>query len=209
MTMPGRIAAVVPLIVLLTACGSILPPPPPSPQLYRLTALPAAGAAARPESIQLAVETPTAPAAFDTTRIALTRSPTTIDYFAGAAWTDRAGPALQNLIIESLGNAGRIRVVARPTPDLRADALLTTELRNFEADYRGAGPPVIRVSFLCRLVGWPSGVVIAVRRFSAAAPAKANDVPAIVDAFDRAFHATMRGLAPWTAAHLEDLAHRR
>ncbi len=38
---------------------------------------------------RLAVATPDAPASLDTARSALTRSATTMDYFANAAWNDR------------------------------------------------------------------------------------------------------------------------
>ena len=79
--------------VALAGCSDILPKPAPPPALYRLTAagdFPAGGA---PASIQLLIEAPSAEAALDTPRIALSRSATTLDYFADSAWTDRL-PAL-------------------------------------------------------------------------------------------------------------------
>lgn len=141
MRQAARLLAALALLSFVASCGGILPPPPPPPQLYRLTPLPAGAAAGAPLALQLAVDTPTAPAAFDTTRIALARSPTTLDYFANAAWTDRPGPALQMLMVESLENSGRIRVVTEQSPQLRADAVLMTDLSDFEAVYSGDGPP--------------------------------------------------------------------
>jgi cholesterol transport system auxiliary component len=207
MSLTARLVAALALLALAASCGSILPAPPPPPALYRLTPL-AAGTAATGAMVplQLVVDLPTAPAALDTTRIALARSPTTLDYFANAAWTDRPASALQTLIVESLENAGKIRVVARQSAELRADAVLMTDLRDFEAVYGGNGPPEIRVRFDCRLVKWPDRNVIAVRSFTATVPATANETAAIVAGFDDAFHQTMRALAPWAAQTLAPLA---
>ena len=202
MRQAARFLAALVLVGFAASCGSILPPPPPPPQLYRLTPLPPGTAAGAPLPLQLAVDMPTAPAAFDTTRIALARSPTTLDYFANAAWTDRPGPALQMLIVESLENSGRIRVVTEESPQVRADAVLMTDLSDFEAVYGGDGPPAIRIRLDCRLVRLPERSVIAVQSFTATVPAAANETAAIVAGFDDAFHQTMRSLVAWTAQNL-------
>jgi cholesterol transport system auxiliary component len=184
------------LALLQASCGGLLPPPPPPPALYRIP-------------LQLLVETPTAPAAIDTTRIALSRSPTRIDYFADAAWTDEAPRLLQGLIAESLERSGRIAAVARDTLELRADALLLSDLRHFEAEYRGSGPPAIHVQIDCRLVEMPERNIIASRSFAAEAPARENETAAVVDAFNEAVHNLLRQMAPWVAQNLATLASRR
>ncbi len=76
---------------------------------------------------------------------------------------------------------------------------LVTDLRRFEAYYGGGGAPEIRVALDCLLVRMPERSVIAARSFAASAPAAKNDTPAIVAAFDAAFHATMAEMVPWTA----------
>ena len=183
----------------LAACGGILPAPPPPPQLYRLTPLATAAPAQPTIATQLVVAVPVAPSGLDTERIALSRSPTSIDYFANAAWTDRVPLMTQTVIVESLENAGQVRVVARQSPDLRGDVLLATDLRHFEATYQGDGAPEVRVELDCRLIRTADRSVIAVKRFGGTARAAANDTPAIVGAFDTAFHAAMREVAPWVA----------
>jgi cholesterol transport system auxiliary component len=186
----------------LAGCGDILPKPQPPPRLYRLTPL-ASSSPGQPEfSVQLLVAVPGAPNGLDTERIALSRSPTTLDYFADAAWTDRAPLMMQTLMVESLENAGHIRVVARQSPDLRGDVLLTADLRHFEAIYNGDGAPEVRVVLDCRLVRTSDRTVIAVKRFGGTARAAENETPAIVEAFDAAFHAAMQEAAPWVATNL-------
>ncbi|HUZ72726.1 MAG TPA: ABC-type transport auxiliary lipoprotein family protein [Stellaceae bacterium] len=194
-----RLVAAAMLLLLAASCGGILPAPPPAPRLFRLTSLAPAASVGPPISLQLVVAAPTAPAAFDTQRVALARGPNSIDYFADAAWTDQAPLMLQGLIVESLKNAGRFRVVALQSAAVRADVVLTVDLRRFEADYSGAGPPDIRVAFDGLLVRMPERSVIATRTFAASAPAAKNETQAIVAAFDAAFHAAMAQMVPWAA----------
>jgi cholesterol transport system auxiliary component len=114
---------------------------------------------------------------------------------------------VQSLIVESLENTGRIEAVARDTLELRADALLMPDLRHFEAEYSGnADVPVVRVEFGCRLVKMPERNILAIKVFSATAPAARNDVPAVVDAFNQAFHDAMRQVGPWVAANLAPIS---
>jgi cholesterol transport system auxiliary component len=186
-------------VLALAGCGGILPKPPPPPALYRLTALDTAGAPGRTVNAQLAVELPTTSAALDTERVALTRGPLSFDYFANAAWTDHAPEMVQSLLINSLQNAGQIRVVARASGQLREDAALSCDLRRFEARYEGDGPPEVDVALECRIVSEPDRNVLAVRSFAGTSRPSANDMPAIIVGFDAALHDALGTLVPWTA----------
>lgn len=202
---PRALLALALALIGLAACGGILPKPPPPPELYRVTPL-ASGAPAQPTvPLQLVVAVPGTPSGLDTERIALSRTPTSLDYFADAAWTDRVPLMLQAVLVESLENSGQFRVVARQSPDLRADVVLAIDLRHFEATYRGAGPPEVRVELDCRLVHMPDRSAIAVKSFAGTVRANANETDAIVAGFDEAFHAAMRELVPWVAASLANV----
>jgi len=202
---PRAFLALAVALVGLAACGGILPKPPPPPELYRVTPLASAAPAQPTLSLQLVVAVPGAPSGLDTERIALSRTPTSLDYFADAAWADRVPLMLQAVLVESLEASGQFRVVARQSPDLRADVVLAIDLRHFEATYRGAGPPEVRVEFDCRLVHMPDRNAVAVKSFAGTVRASANETDAIVAGFDEAFHAAMRELVPWVAASLANV----
>lgn len=193
-----RLCAVV-LALALAACGSILPKPGPLPQLYRLTPLPPAEAAATLD-LQLVVDLPAAPASLDTERIALMAAPLRLDYFARAAWSDRAPAMIQSLVIESLVGSGRIRVVTGRSGEVRPDAVLMIDLERFDADYEGAAGPEVHVRLVCRIMREREAV--AVRTFDATARPARNVTPDIVAAFDEAFHTVLGELQPWTADQL-------
>jgi cholesterol transport system auxiliary component len=170
------------------------------PKLYTLTPASDFSAGGARVSWQLLVDVPVGAAAIDTDRIALKRSPTTVDYFADAAWTDRAPLLVQSLLVQSLENSGRIDAIARDSMALRADYILLTELRDFEAQYAGAGAPVIHVQLGVKLIRMPERTIVAQQRFDATAPATANEMPAIVQAFNLAFHQVARQIVDWTLA---------
>jgi cholesterol transport system auxiliary component len=63
---------------------------------------------------QLAVEAPAAAANLNTGRIAIAMTPTSSDYYAKAAWTDRAPLMVQTRIVDSFENSHKIA----PSPRL-------------------------------------------------------------------------------------------
>ena len=65
-----------------------------------------------------------------------------IDYFADGEWTDRAPLLVQTLLLESLENSRSINAIDRESVGLRADFILKSEIRHFEAVYDSPnGPP--------------------------------------------------------------------
>ena len=101
---------------------------------------------------QLAVEVPAASANLNTGRIALKMTPTSSDYYAKAAWTDRAPLMVQTRIVDSFENSGKIVAVARESIALRANYQLQPDLRNFEAIYYYGQPPIAHVRIIAKLV---------------------------------------------------------
>lgn len=186
------------LALALSGCASLLPSGGPPPKLYTLTPASDFPTHAPPVSWQLLVDVPVSAAALDTERIALSRGPTSIDYFADAAWTDRAPLLVQGLLVQSFENSGRITAIARESLALRADYILRTELRHFEADYAGGGAPTAHIQIVAKLVKMPERAIIAQRTVNAAMRASENQVPAIVAAFNGAGHQAARQIVDWT-----------
>lgn len=182
-----------------SACTSLIPGTGAPPQLYVLTRKSTFPPDLPQVSRQLLVDTPVAPAEIDTARVALSRSPTTIDYFANAAWSDRAPAMVQSLLIESFEQTGKIPSVARDTAVLRADYILMPELRRFEARYEnGEAPPTVLVRLLVRLVKMPERTIIGEDIGEGRETATANAMDAIVEAYDEALGSVMKRLIAWT-----------
>jgi len=201
MTRLPRRTALAGLLLAPAAC-SLLPAGGAPPKLYSLTPAGDFPPGAR-VTWQLLVEPPVSPGALDTERIALRRSPISIDYFADAAWVDRAPSMLQSLLVQSFENSGRISAVARESLSLRADYILLVEMRHFEADYGAGDPPTVHVQLGAKLIRMPERSIAAQQLAEGKALAAANQIPAIIEAFNDAFHQAARQMVEWTlsAAH--------
>ena len=147
---------------------------------------------------QLAVEVPNAAANVNTGRIALAMSPTSSDYYSKTAWTDRAAVMVQTRIVDSFENSHKIVAVARESIGLRANYVLQTDLRNFEAMYFYGGTPIVKVRIVAKLVRMPDRQIIGIATFERCVRARADKVQKVVDAFDQALGSVMKRLVAWT-----------
>src|SRR5690349_11427947 len=185
------------LAPVLAACTSPLGGGSP-PQLYTLSAVNDFPPTLPKTNAQLLIEAPSAPGGLDSERIALMKSAISVDYFAGAAWTDRAPVMVQSLLIESFENTGKIAAIDRESLALRADYVLEPDLRDFTAIYGQADMPVARVRMGLKLVRLPEKQIVAQRTVSADAPAQQNSVSAVVEAFNTALHQAIGDAVVWT-----------
>jgi cholesterol transport system auxiliary component len=188
-------------VLALAGCASLLVSTPPG-NLYRLTPVANYPPGLPHVAAQLSVDLPQAPAGIDTSRIALSKSPLSLDYYADAVWTDRVPALVATALLASFENTGAIIAIDREATGLRADFVLRTEIRHFEADYAAAGgPPRVRVAVIARLVAMPQRMIIAQSRFEERVPAAADNVPAVVAAFNTATDAVLRQIVLWTLAN--------
>jgi cholesterol transport system auxiliary component len=182
----------------LAGCASLFVATPPG-NLYRLAAANDFPSNLSDVGAQVLVDLPEAPAAIDTNRIALSKSPLSLDYYADSVWTDRVPDVLENLLVASFEDSRAITAIGRGSSGLRADFILRTEIRHFEAVYDAAGgPPRVWVAIIARLVAMPQRRIIAQARFEQRAPAAADNVPAVVAAFNTATDAALRAIVLWT-----------
>ena len=186
-------------VLFLAGCG--LPGFSPPPQLFTLTPKNTFIDGLPTIADQVLIETPVAAAGLDTGRIALSRSATTLDYFAGVSWTDRAPAMVQTLMVESFENSGRVVSVGRDTIGLRADYVLKSELREFQAEYTGPNdpsPPQIHVRINAKLVAMPRRNIEASKTFEALKKARSTSFQDIIAAYDDALGKVLRRLVEWS-----------
>jgi len=185
-------------LVSLGGCSLLFPAP--APQLYRLT-LKTGGAPIGPRvSGQLVVSMPMASESLNTERIALVRDQTTFDYFAGAAWTDRAPRLLQRLMIDAFEDSDRITAVGDDSSDFSADYRLETVVRDFQVRYSGdaAASPIVVVKIDAQLLRTTDHRVLGHVQMAKAIPADRNSLENIVVAFDTSVGAVIDDVVGWT-----------
>lgn len=187
---------------MLAGCaGNILPGAQTEPtRLYVLTPKSTFDTALPKIDWQLTVEVPIAEAGLNTSRIALRRTPVTLEYYERANWVDNAPIMVQTLLVESFQNSRRIVGVGRQSSSLRSDFSLITDLREFQAEYGSGAAPRARVRLNAKLVKMPERVIIAATTFERSAPARAGDLESVVNAFDDALGKTMKRVVEWALA---------
>lgn len=174
------------------------------PQLYALTPKSTFPAGLPDVDVRLAVEVPSARAGLNSARIALKPTPTTLDYYADGAWVDVVPVMVQNLLLESLDNAGRIDTLGSAVVGVRADYALLVHVREFQAAYvEDETTPRVRVRLQARLVRLPRRTSLVATSIEAIARPENTSLPAIVRAFDEAFGSVTKRLVAWT---IEELA---
>lgn len=184
--------------MLLSGCAILSGPKVPQLYVLRPELQPAMGMGA-PVRWRLTVASPDAPASLDTARIALSRSTTTMDYFANAAWTDRVPLMLQRMLIQAFDGTGRILSVDRDTVGTENDYLLQTEIRDFQAHYDTPnGAPQILIGIQVKLVRMPQREIVSGIVSSHQAQATNNTIDNIVLAFDSAAGAAISQIVGWT-----------
>lgn len=193
-----RAAAVLPVAALATGCSLPVPGQGPPPELFRLTPKSTFRDDLPTAEWQLILEPPVANAGLNTTRIALQRRPTQLEYYARAGWADRAPLMVQTLMIESFENSHKIVSVGRESVGLRADFILKSELRELQAIYYNGGPPEAWVGLTAKLVQMPRRTIVASRSFEARMIAEADSLPVIITALDEALGKVLRQLVEWT-----------
>jgi cholesterol transport system auxiliary component len=194
-----RLLCTLALLAALSACTGIIPGTGEPLRLYTLTPKSTYEADLPKVSWQLVVETPIAPAGINTNRIALSHSPITLDYFAGATWTDSAPALVQTLLVESFENTARIVAVGRESVGLRADYVLKVELREFQAEYGSPeAPPTVHIRIIAKLVRMPLREIVASHMTERKAVAATNTLDAVVGAFDEALGPVLKDIVVWT-----------
>jgi cholesterol transport system auxiliary component len=196
---PLRHLTVALIVLSLAGCSKMFTEAPRP--LYRLTAPSDFPADTRHVSAQLSIAVPYAPNAIDTTRIAMSRSPTSLDYLADGDWTDRAPAIVQTALIEAFENSKAVNAVGPDSLDLRADFVIQGDMRHFEAVYDSASAtPVVWIAFAVKLVKVPEPKILAETMISAREPAAANATPSIVLAFNTAMASVAKQVVAWTLA---------
>lgn len=181
----------------LSACGSIIGPTGDM-QLYLLK--PDMPKVPGPSvTWGLTIGRPDAPQSLDTNRISISRSATTMDYYAGAVWTDRLTDLIRDLTVQAFEASGRIGAVAADSAGARADYDLDIVVRDFQARYDTPdGAPTAVVRLHVKLVSKLKQIIQGDFEVVHEAQASQNTIDAAVLAFDQAFSAALADIIGWT-----------
>ena len=184
--------AIVPALLLLSACFSGLNSKAPPEQRYLLRVEIAKPAIAAQPAGTVQVLRPSASPGLAGSRMAVMRLGARLDYYANARWAEEAPALLQSQIIDALRTGGRFATVESDTEPFAAQYLLSVDIANFQAQYKDSGPPTVFVTLNCTLGRRTDRSVIVSFLAQGAAPASADHLEAVVAAFRAATSQAMQ-----------------
>ena len=180
----------------LTGC-SIIPDPKDAPTIYAPEAKAKADPAWPSVAWQLATTRPGAARVLDSSRIAVSPVPGQLQVYKSAAWARTPPEMLEDGVLRTLEDSGKIPAVARTGSGIAAEYRLVMDIRHFEAEYAGAAAPAAVIEVSAKLLHAQDPAVVASRSFRNAKPASGTDIDLVADAFAQALRATSRDIAGW------------
>lgn len=187
-------------VVLLTACGGLLPKPVAAPTLYALEAPTARPASPAIEKMPLTivVSPPRAAAGYDSARIVYQRVPHRLEHFAHNDWVDTPARMLAPLIVAALDANGGFRAVVSAPGPVAGELRLDTEILRLQQDF-GAVPSQARFTLRAILVDSATRRVLAWQEFDTAAASPSENPAGGVQAANRAVQAALGSMAGFCA----------
>ena len=149
---------------------------------------------------QLGTSRPSAARVLDSSRIAVSPVPGELQVYKGAVWARTPPEMLEDGVLRTLEDSGKIPAVARQGSGIGADYRLVMEIRHFEAEYAGAAVPSAVVEVSAKLLHASDQAVVGSRRFRHAQAASGTDAAVVADAFAQALRATSHDIAGWVLA---------
>jgi cholesterol transport system auxiliary component len=146
---------------------------------------------------QLSTSRPTAARMLDSSRIAVSPVPGELQVYKDAVWARTPTEMVEDGVLRTLEDSGKIPAVARQGSGIGADYRLVMDLRRFEADYAGGTVPSAVVEVSAKLLHTQDQTVVDSRTFRHAQPASGIEVALVADAFSQALSATSRDIAGW------------
>jgi cholesterol transport system auxiliary component len=144
----------------------------------------------------------------DGLRIAVRPTPNELQVYKGAQWSRPPTEMLEEGVLQTLEDSGRIATVARQGSGIGADYRLLLDVRRFESDYAGNAMPSATIEVTAKLLHVKTQQLAGSRTFLQTQPAASTAVPDVVAAFEQALTATSRDIAGWTLMTGEQHARR-
>jgi len=160
---------------------------------------------------QLSLSAPNAARMIDSLRIAVRPSGDEIQVYKGAAWAKLPSSMVEDALLRTLEDSGKIAAVARQGSGIGAQYKLVLDLRRFESDYAGNAVPSAVIEINAKLFHSADQTVVASRTFLQSTPAASAEVRDVVAAFERSLATSTHDIAGWTlvSGDAHEKSHQR
>jgi cholesterol transport system auxiliary component len=134
----------------------------------------------------------------DGPRIVVSPVPGELQVYRGALWARTPAEMVQDAVLRTLEDSGKLPLVARQGSGLSADYRLLLEVRAFRAEYAGSALPAAVVEVNATLLHLRDQSVAGSRNFRQSQPATGVAVAEVADAFSQALAGLSHDVAGWS-----------
>lgn len=163
---------------------------------YELTAPDTPAKGPRRSGLQILISQPTALKALDSQNIIVEPQPGSIEYLAGAQWSDRLPKIIQSRLVDVFARSGRVGGVGRPGEGLAIDYRVMADIRRFAISKTGGDHAEVELNV--QVLDDRNGVVKGSRTFSASVPVAEAGNDAYAGALDKAFDELALEIVSWS-----------
>jgi len=143
------------------------------------------------------IATPTAAPRLDSPRILVRTQGNELQLLRAARWARTPPEMVQDALLHTLEDSGKLRAVARQGNGVTGDVTLLLDLRRFEADYSRGAVPTVEIVLSAKLISRTEGRILSSRTFSQTEPAAASSTEAIMTAFGQGLEQVIAPLVHW------------
>lgn len=134
----------------------------------------------------------------DSLRIAVRPTPNELQVYKGAVWSRTPTDMIEDAVLRTLEDSGRIAAVARQGSGISAQYKLVLDLRRFESTYTAAGmPPIVRIELNAKLLRSADQQVVATHTFLQENPVASAGIGDVVAAFEQGLETITGDLVGW------------
>ncbi|MGV8941743.1 MAG: ABC-type transport auxiliary lipoprotein family protein [Lysobacter sp.] len=134
----------------------------------------------------------------DSLRIAVRPTPNELQVYKGASWSRVPTDMIEDAILRTLEDSGKVAAVARQGSGISAEYKLVLDLRRFESAYTTPGmPPTVRIELNAKLLRSADQQVVASRTFLQENPVASVAIDDVVEAFEQGLQTVTGELVGW------------
>lgn len=181
--------------LLASGCSSLIGGPRETPTIYAPEPVIQSDPGWPAVTWSLALARPGEGRMTDGPRIVVSPVPGELQVYRAALWARTPGEMVEDAVLRTLEDSGRIPVVARQGSGAATDYRLLLDVRTFKADYAGNATPSAIIEVNAQLL--QAGRIVASRSFRQTAPAAGTEVARVADAFAQALGPLGHDIAGW------------
>ncbi len=134
----------------------------------------------------------------DSNRIVVRPESNILKVYQAANWSDTLPDLVQEKLLETFENSGKIKAVSRQNSGVPAEVALLLDIRQFEAVYlSGQKKPNVLIQIHAKLLEYPSNRVITSKTFNADVATSSKDIPDVVQAFETGLNTVNQEIVGW------------